>query len=83
MTAVNIYFSRGTDDNKSANFTVGTSGPAGGDFELRYNLLDGSSVAVTKKDLVKYMKAMIKHINEGKAFFSTAVSGTNYTGPQI
>jgi hypothetical protein len=83
MTAVAISFNRGTDDNKASNFTVNTSAPGAGDFELRYNLLDASSVAVTKKDVIKFLKATIKHLNEGKTFFSTAVTGTNYTGPQI
>ena len=82
MTAVQISFSRGTDDRKMSSFTVGTSAPGTGDIELRYNLLDGQSVAITKKDIVKACNAFIRAIQSDKVL-ATAVSGTNYTGPQL
>lgn len=84
MTAVAIGINRGVDVNKSANYTVLTSAPtASTDIELRYQLLDAQSVALTKKDLVIALEGFIRAILQGKGFLDKAVTGTNFTGPQI
>ena len=88
MTAVRIASTRGCNEWNSANYTIGTDAPTSSfDFELRYNLLDQNSVAITKKDLWKFlyvlMKMLVKSGIIGTQFFKTAVTGTNFTGPQI
>ena len=84
MTAVRIASTRGVDYDKSANYTIGTDAPTSNfDFELRYNLLDANSVAITKLDLLLFLENLEYAIKSGKGFFSTAVTGTNFTGPQI
>ena len=71
--------------HQAANYTIATSAPtATFDFELRYNLLDVQGNAITKRDLIRFIEALEDHIEgAGKAFFATAVTGTNYVGPQI
>ena len=83
MTAVQISFSRGTNYDKPASFTVSTNAPGTGDIELRYNLLDASSNAITKLDLLLFLEAVEYALKSGKNFFGTAVGGTNFVGPQI
>lgn len=83
MTAVSISASRGSNYDKSASYTIGTSAPATGDFELRYNLLDAQSVAILKKDLILFLDRLECGLNSGKGFFSTSVNGTNFVGPQL
>ena len=85
MTAVCISSTRGVDPGKSANYTVATSAPTTNfDFELRYNLLDAQSNALKIRDLVVFLEALEDALeNGGKQFFATAVTGTNFVGPQI
>lgn len=65
MTAVSISSSRGLDGFKLTDLTVGTSVPGAGDFEFRYNLLDTNSNAITRKDLVIFLKALRRALAEG------------------
>ena len=88
MTAVCISSTRGVQPDKPANYTIATSAPTSTfDFELRYNLLDQNSVAITKRDLVLFLEALIDGLEHGgklsTQFFQTAVNGTNFVGPQI
>ena len=88
MTAVRIASTRGCNEWNSANYTIGTDAPtASFDFELRYNLLDQNSNAITKKDLWKFLYVLMKELVKGgkltPSFFQTAVTGTNFVGPQI
>ena len=84
MTAVCISSTRGVLPNQSVNYTIATSAPtATFDFELRYNLLDQQSVALTIKDLILFLEGVRDGLMSGKPFFSTSVNGTNFTGPQI
>ena len=90
MTAVRISSTRGCNDRNSANWTIGTDAPTSTyDFELRYNLLDANSVAITKKDLMRFLQRLLDEINAtgggrlATQFFQTAVTGSNYVGPQI
>lgn len=89
MTAVCISSTQGVNLFNSANYTIATSTPTSNfDFEVRYNLLNSASpqVAINKKDLIKFLEAVIYHIQSGgklsTQFFQTAVNGTNYVGPQ-
>ena len=88
MTAVRIASTRGCNEWNSANYTIGTDAPTSSfDFELRYNLLDAQSVAITKKDLWKFLYVLMKQLVKsgilGTQFFQSAVTGTNFVGPQI
>jgi hypothetical protein len=91
MTAVCISSTRGVNDRLASNFTIATSAPTSTfDFELRYNLLDQNSVAITKKDLKRFLDRLLNELCEGTGggrlatqFFQTAVNGTNFVGPQI
>ena len=84
MTAVCISSTRGVATHKSASYTVTTDAPNSNfDFELRYNLLDANSAPLTKKDLIRFLEALEDNLETGKPFFSTAVTGTNFVGPQI
>ena len=88
MTAVRIASTRGCNEWNSANYTIGTDAPTSSfDFELRYHLLDAPSVAITKKDLWKFLYVLMKQLVKsgiiGTQFFKSAVTGTNFTGPQI
>ena len=83
MTAVCISSTRGAAEMQPASYTIATSAPtASFDFELRYNLLDQNSVAITLRDLIRFLEALTDGLESGKTFFSTAVTGTNFTGPQ-
>lgn len=90
MTAVCISSTQGVNLFNSANYTIATSAPTSNfDFEVRYNLLNSASptpVAINKKDLIKFLEAVIYHIQSGgklsTQFFQTAVNGTNFVGPQ-
>jgi hypothetical protein len=65
MTAVSLSISRGTDGMKISDFTVGTSAPGAGDVELRFQLLDTNSKALTEKDVILACKAFIRALGEG------------------
>jgi hypothetical protein len=62
MTAVSIQMQRGTDGFLLTDFTVGTAAPATQDFEVRYQLLDGNSVALTRKDIHNMISAVMRLI---------------------
>ena len=88
MTAVCISSTRGCNEFSSANYTIATSAPTTNfDFELRYQLLDLQGNAITKKDLWKFLYVLMKHLVKsgilGTQFFQSAVTGTNFVGPQI
>ena len=86
MTAVCISSTRGADPLKSANYTIATSAPTSTfDFELRFNLLDGQSAPLTKKDIILFLENLADIFEQPntKAFFSTSPNGSNFTGPQI
>ena len=65
MTAVSLSISRGLNGLRISDFTVGTSAPGSGDVELRYNLTDTNSVAVTRKDIVIALEAFKRAIEAG------------------
>ena len=89
MTAVTISSTRGASDTDPLNYTIETSAPTSNfDFELRYNLLDQNSVAITKKDLVLFIEAVIRGLESGgplmSQFFYQAVNGsTDYVAPVL
>ena len=84
MTAVRIASTRGVLPNQSANYTIGTDAPTSSfDFELRYNLLDQNSAPVTIQDIIRFLEGLEDGFTSGKSFFSTSVTGTNFTGPQL
>jgi hypothetical protein len=85
-TAVCISSTRGALTYQAASYTIATSAPTSTfDFELRYNLTDQQSVALTEKDLIIFLKALVAAYEAGgtTAFFSSSPGGTNYTGPQM
>lgn len=57
MAAVSVSITRGLDGSKISDFTPDTQVPNAGDIELRVNLLDGQSKAVTRKDVYIALKA--------------------------
>jgi hypothetical protein len=84
VTAVTISTTRGADYDKSASYTVGVTAPTTSfEMELRYQLLDPNGNALTILDLVRFLRAVASGLESGKSFFATAVTGTNFTGPQM
>ena len=84
MTAVRIASTRGVNEYQASSYTIGTDAPtASFDWELRYNLLDQQSNPVTIKDIIRFLEGLENGFTSGKPFFSTAVTGTNFTGPQL
>lgn len=84
MTAVRIASTRGVNEYQAASYTLGTDAPTSTfDFELRYNLLDQQSVAITIKDLIRFLEGIENGLTSGKPFFSTAVNGSDFVGPQL
>jgi hypothetical protein len=65
MTAVSLSISRGNDGMKISDFTVGTSAPGTGDIEIRFQLLDTNSKALTEKDVILACKAFIRALEWG------------------
>jgi hypothetical protein len=64
MTAVSISTTRGALLGDLADFTVGTSAPAAGDMEFKYNLLDTNSAAITRKDLQLFLRGLERVLAE-------------------
>ncbi len=60
MVAVSLSLSRGVEGMKISDFTVGTAAPATGEIELRFQLLDTNSKALTEKDVILGLKAFIR-----------------------
>ena len=84
MAAISIASSRGVSGFQFSDFTVGTSAPGSGDFELRYNTTDTNSVNVTRKDLELFLRAVERFLlqaglNPRRALRAT-VSTTVVTG---
>lgn len=65
MTAVSLSISRGQNGLRISDFTVGTSAPGAGDVELRYNLLDTNSAALTRKDILIALEAFQRALSAG------------------
>jgi hypothetical protein len=84
MTAVTISTTRGADYDKASSYTIATTAPTTNfEMEVRYQLLDVNSNQLTNLDLIKFLQAVIYGLKSGKNFFASAVTGTNFTGPQI
>ena len=64
MTAVQLSSTRGKLLGNLVDFTVGTNAPGTGDFELRYNLLDTNSVAITRKDIQLFLDGLKRVLAE-------------------
>jgi hypothetical protein len=58
MTAVSISYNRGNTTGSINDFTIGTTAPAAGDFQLSYNLTDGQGNAITMLDLHLFLEAL-------------------------
>jgi hypothetical protein len=84
MTAVRIASTRGANEYQASSYTIGTDAPTTNfDFELRYQLLDANSAPLTIKDVIRFLEGLENGFTSGKPFFSTSVTGTNFTGPQL
>ena len=65
MTAVSIQSTRGKSGYFNINdFTVGTTAPASLDMQVSYQLLDTNSVALTREDIIVFLKGVIRFIQE-------------------
>jgi hypothetical protein len=66
MAAISLALTRGKDGFKISDFAVGTAAPtAGQDVELRFNTTDQNSVAMTRFEVIKLAKAMIRAMETG------------------
>lgn len=83
MVSVNITALRGANYDFPSSYTIGVASTGSGDMQVRYQLLDQNGVQITKKDLIQFLKHVIYGLESGKDFFGKAVSGNNFTGPQI
>jgi hypothetical protein len=73
MAGISLSIGRGVEGTKMSDITVGTSTPGTGDIELRFNVLDTNSHALTRKDVILGCKAFIRSLEEGKLITSTPV----------
>ena len=65
MTAVSIAIQHGVEGMAPSDFTVSSAAPtAATDFEFRMQLLDQNSNAMTKKDAVLALMAIIRAIED-------------------
>jgi hypothetical protein len=84
MTAVTISANRGGNYSNASNYTIATTAPTTNfELEVKYQLLDVNGNALTKLDLINFLKAVAYGLESGKNFFASAVTETNFTGPQI
>lgn len=65
MTAVSVSIKRGVDGLKPSDIVVGSSAPGANDIELRVNLLDANSHALTDKDIKIALEAFIRYFQAG------------------
>lgn len=70
MAAVSYSIKRGKDGFKISDFTIGTLAPNADDIELRVNLTDTNSAALTRKDVQLILDAF-ERLNLSGAIFST------------
>ncbi len=65
MTAVTISLTRGQMGFKLSDFTIAASAPVSGqEIELRYQLLDANSAALTREDVHNALEAFERLIKE-------------------
>ncbi len=65
MTAVSVAINRGLHGFKISDFTIAASAPTGSaDIELRYQLLDANSKALTREDVHIALEAFERIIKE-------------------
>jgi hypothetical protein len=65
MTAVSFQLNRGQGGFLMSDVVVGSNAPAGGDVELRFNVLDANSKNMNDLDLVMLIKAFIRYVETG------------------
>ena len=83
MTAVSISSTRGASPLQPLSHTIATSAPtASFDFEVRYNLLDQNGAALTKNDLVLWLRGVVSGLDSA-TFYQQANGAANFTGPQL
>jgi hypothetical protein len=73
MAGISLSLSRGVEGTKLIDITVGSSAPGAGDIELRFNVLDTNSHALTRKDVILACKAFILAMEEGPLVTTTPV----------
>lgn len=56
------YFAANRGDQNTGDITVGTSSTAGDDMELRVDALDANSVALTKLDVINFLRQVERYI---------------------
>lgn len=66
MAAVSISLSRGVEGMAPVDFTVGTSAPGAGDFEIRV-----STNITTKIEVIKALKAFERAFEDGEVPLTT------------
>lgn len=74
MTAVSFQLSRGVGGFKMSDITVGTNAPAGGDVELRFNVLDGQSKNMNDLEIVTMLEAFKRWLLTGGSTSTTAIT---------
>jgi hypothetical protein len=68
MSSHFFAINRGLDGFKIADFTFGTATSASSDIELRVADVDGQSKPLTRKDVVKALKAFERVFESGKTY---------------
>ena len=65
MTAVSVAINRGQAGVKLSDFSIAASAPTGSaDIELRFQLLDANSVALTREDIHLALQAFERIIKQ-------------------
>lgn len=64
MTAISISLARGVPGFSISDFTIGTSAPGTGDFELRFNTTDGQGAAEKLIDVILALKAFRRALEQ-------------------
>lgn len=68
MSAVSLSIKRGAGGFQISDFTVDTQAPNANDVELRFNLTDANSAALTKEDVILALDAFERALLSGALF---------------
>jgi hypothetical protein len=67
MAAISLSLSHGVSGFTISDFTVGTSAPGAGDFEVRLNTTNTNSANISRQDMVLALEAFIRALQMGGA----------------
>lgn len=73
MAGISIAIPRGKSGAKLDHYTVGTSTPGAGDFELRWNTTDTNGAVITRQEVKLAAEAIIRQLESGAQLTTSPV----------